>query len=60
MRLESLKMIGLCKMHKHQYEEALHAWKLCFEHCLRTGNSEAEMQVYEYFSYCFFYLGDMK
>ena len=60
IRLEMLKMAGLCRMRLMQYQEAIHAWKLCFEHALRTENDTAEVEVYEQMSYCYFYLGQMK
>lgn len=53
-------MTAICKMKTGEYDQALHAWKLCFEHCLRTENVRGEIQVYEQMSYCYFYLGQMK
>ena len=53
-------MAALCRQHLKQYQEALHEWKLCFEHCLRTDDQEGEGEVYEQMSYCYFYLGQMK
>ena len=47
IRLQMLKMSGMCQMRLQRYDEALHAWKLTFEHCLKTGNEEAEVYVYE-------------
>ena len=38
IRLEALEISALCAMRQKLYEEALHTWKLCFEHCLRTNN----------------------
>ena len=47
-------------MRQKHYDEALHGWKLCFEHSLRTDDDVAEIEVYEQMSYCYFYLGQMK
>ena len=60
IRLNMLKVAATCHMRLQQYDDALHAWKLCFEHCLRNGNTECEIEVYEQMSYCFLYLGQMK
>lgn len=42
-----LQMAGLCQMRLQNYAEAIHSWKLCYEHALRTDNDAAEAQVYE-------------
>lgn len=60
IRLECLKMAALCRQKMRQYSEALHEWKLCFEHCLRTDDCQGEINVYEQMSNCYFYLGQMK
>ena len=57
IRLEALKISAICAMRQKQYDEALHGWKLCFEHSLRTDDDVAEIEVYEQMSYCYFYLG---
>lgn len=44
---ECLKMAALCRQNMRQYQEALHEWKLCFEHCIRNDDHEGEMHVYE-------------
>ena len=57
IRHQCLKMAALCRQKMRQYTEALHEWKLCFEHCLRNRDPEGEMQVYDQMSNCYFYLG---
>lgn len=60
IRQDMLEKMAMSHMKMHKYEEALVAWKLCFEHCLRTNNSEGELHVYEQLSLCYFYQGQMK
>lgn len=60
MRLEVLKLAAKCQMGLLQFDEAIHGWKLCYEHALRTQNEGVEMEVYEQLSNCYFYLGQMK
>lgn len=47
IRLEALKLAGLCRMRLCQYHEAIEQWKLCLEHALRTKDDLTEVMVYE-------------
>ena len=57
---ESLKLKALCKLHMKEYQEAIRAFKLCFEHSLVTNNQQFETEIFEKLSICNFYLGDLE
>ena len=47
LRLEMLKLAALSRMGLREYEEALQAWKLCFEQCLILDDRKIEIYIYE-------------
>ena len=54
-----LKLAALSRMGLKEYDEALQAWKLCFEQCLIMNDDKTEIYIYEQFGLCYFYLGDL-
>ena len=57
---ESLKLKALCKLQMKEYQDAIRAYKLCFEHSLITENQDYETEIFEKLSLCNFYLGDLE